>query len=191
MSDFPTIRSLSELHDYVESHPKKRELFIFFDFDLTLIDDEKDVLLEPEVTKKLFKYLKQHNIGHVIVTARFYDTVCDDEVRNLEDMEENVFDYIHPILEEIGMDIKSYKSPELKNEFMKVYNDEGECVGGLYRGIFFGDRKGEIISYFLKQYPQLQNYQTIFVDDYDPYLHHVKYHNPKTLVIRRDYQDHI
>ena len=190
MSHIPVIHSLRELHDYLESHPNKQDVFVFFDFDLTLIDDDKDVLLEPEVTKDLFRYLRDNKIEHCIVTARFYDTVCNDDTRELVNMDYNIKHYIHPILEQLGLNVKPYQSKKLKNVIHKIHNHNGECVGVLYRGIFFGDRKGEIIKHYLEKYP-IKKSHTIFVDDYDPYLANVRKHMPSTLAIKRHYEHHL
>ena len=186
MTNIPSISSLSELHEYVKKHPKKDEIFIFFDFDMTLINDMKDTLLEPQITKDLFKYLQDHGIYHAVVTARFYDTVCNKSKRNLQDMEENIFETIHPILEELGMDLNVYKGEDLKDTVMELFNDKRKCVGILYRGIFFGDKKGEIIKHFLKN-SGVNKEHIIFVDDYDPYLDNVRKHVPHCLSVKRLY----
>ena len=190
MSNIPTMYSLKELHDYIIEHPEKHEIFVFFDFDLTLIDDENDVLLEPQVTKDLFKYLRDNGIYHCIVTARFYDSACDDKKRNLEDMEHNIKYYIHPILEELGMDVSNYKTHETRHVSHKIQNEEGECVGLLYKGIMFGERKGEIIKHYLRQ-TEIRKAHPIFIDDYEPYLEHVKSHMPTALTIRRNYDNYL
>lgn len=187
MLEIPTVHSLKELHDYLISHPNKEDIFVFFDFDLTLIDDEKDVLLEPEVTKDLFRYLREAGIYHCIVTARFYNTVCDDDTRELECMDYNIKHYIHPILEQLGMEVHEYQTKDLDKVVHKIYNDDGECVGVMYRGIFFGDKKGEIIKHYLEQSP-FNKSQAIFIDDYDPYLENVKSHMPSALVIKREFE---
>ncbi len=190
MKDIPAVYSLRELHDYLETHPDKKEIIVFFDFDLTLIDDDKDTLLEPQVTKDLFKFLRDNQIDHCVVTARFYDTVCDDKTRELSSMDFNIKEYIHPILKQLGSDVSPYQHKDLKNVVHKIRNDDGECVGVLYRGIFFGDKKGEIIKHYLKDAP-FNKKHPIFIDDYDPYLKNVRTHMPSVLTIKRFYEDYL
>lgn len=190
MSDIPTIYSLRELHDYLIEYPHKRDIFIFFDFDLNLIDDEKDTLLEPEVTKELFQYLRDNKIYHCILTARFYETVCHKNHREPHAMDENIKYYIHPILEELGLDTSYHSEDVHHNDFTEFFNEKGECVGVEYRGIFFGDKKGEIIKSYLKVAPFKRNH-IIFVDDYEPYLENVKTHMPSVLSIRRNYDNFV
>lgn len=190
MTEIAAVYSLKELHQYLENHPNKKDVMVFFDFDLTLIDDDKDVLLEPQVTKDLFKFLRDNGIDHCVVTARFYDTVCSDKTRELPAMDFNIKHYIHPILEQLGLDVNPYKGKDLKNVVHKIHNDKGECVGVLYRGIFFGDRKGEIIKHYLEEAPFKKSH-TIFIDDYDYYLDNVRTHMPSTLTIKRHYEHHL
>ena len=79
-------------------------------------------------------------------------------------MEENIFETIHPIIEQLGMNMEPYKTDDLRDVIMKIEDEDGECVGILYRGILFGDRKGEIIKHFLRKCPMYKPH-TIFIDD--------------------------
>ena len=195
MSKIENIYSLKELHDLLKSIDDKSKINIVFDFDLTLVIEDSfnkniDILIEPEETKDLFSYISKHNIFFFIVTARFYDTVCNKKKRNLQDIKQNIDTSIFPILEELGLDIAQYKEYYFDDKFHIVENDKGKCVGILYRGIFFGDKKGEIIKYYRKQFGFDKSHPiTIFVDDHDPYLKNVERHNPEAIVLRRQISD--
>lgn len=192
MSKIKTIYSLKELHDLIEKHEDKKRLMIFLDLDLTIIrgsdhNEEIDVLIEPEITKKLFSYIKHHQIYFSFVTARFHDTVCNKKKRNLKDIEENLYATIFPVLEELGLDLSYYKQKKLENKFHLVENEKGRCVGILYRGIFYGSRKGEIIKHYRKEFGLDKSHpHAIFVDDHETYLKSVVKHVPDAIVLRRE-----
>lgn len=195
MNKIKTIYSLKELHDLIEKHEDKKRLMIFFDLDLTIIkgsddDQEIDILIEPRVTKELFSYIKDNQIYFSFVTARFHDTVCNKKKRNLKEIEENLYATIFPVLEELGLDLNYYKRKELGEKFHIVKNDKGRTVGILYRGIFYGGRKGEIIKHYRKEFGLDKSHpHTIFIDDHETYLKSVGKHVPDCIILRREIKE--
>ena len=191
MTKIRTIYSLKELHDLLEKHDQKHNVMVWFDFDLTIVkphdeDEDFDVLIETEVTKDLFSYLLEHNIYFTIVTARFYDIVCNAKKRDLKAIEDNITRYIFPILEEIGLDISLYKNKNLDDQFHLIKSEKGRCVGLLYKGIIFGANKGQIIKNFRREFGfDKSRPTTIFIDDYDPYLNSVVRHVPDAIILKR------
>jgi len=190
MSKIKSIYSLRELHDLVEKHPEKDKLFIAFDIDLTIVmgdENDKDILIEPEVTKKLFKFLIDNNIYFTFVTARFYDYVCNDKRRSkvIEEMKQNL-ENLYPIFEELGMDLTEYKNGNLGNELQVLKDEKGTTQAVVYRGIVLSGKKGPAI----REYRKISGIEkshpyTIFIDDIDQYLNSVKRYVPNSLVLRR------
>lgn len=189
MSKVQTIYSLKELHNLLEKHDNKDQIVVFFDLDLCIVqphpdDDAIDILIEPEVTKQLFDHIKENNIYFSFVTARFYDSVCNNKKRNLEDMNENVFGTLYPVFEQLGLDFEEFKEDDT---FHHLKNHNGTTVGGIYRGIMFGHKKGEIIKHFKKQYGLDETHPiTVFVDDYEPYIKNVRKHVPDAIILKRE-----
>ena len=187
------VYSLKELHDLLEeySDEDRKKLFVYFDIDETLVvphpeNEKKDILIEEEITKELFSYLQKHRIYFSLVTARFYDTVCNSRKRSLPEIEENIETSIFPILEQLGINIDAYKNPDLKDKTHLIKNHNGKCVGVLYKGIIFGDKKGEIIKHYRKEFGFDKSHPiAIFIDDYEPYLKNVVRHVPEAIVLRR------
>ena len=190
--DIKTIYSLRELHKLLENHHDKKRLMIFFDLDLTIIREKEgtdglDELIEPEVTKKLFQYIMKHKIYFCFVTARFYNTVCNEKKRNLKEIEHNLYTTIFPVLEELGIDITPYKNKELADKCHVIKNDRNVTIAALYRGVFFSNRKGEAIKFYRQEFSFDKTHtHTIFVDDHDPYLNSVIKNIPDCLVIKRE-----
>ena len=191
-----TIYSLRELHNLLENTEEKDKLMVFFDLDLTLVkphpeNEELDVLIEPELTKELFDYIRKHDIGFVFITARFYDTVCNQRKRDLKNIESNLFRTIFPLLEgHLEMDISEHKKEEIGDEFHIIKNEKDKCVGIIFRGVIFGDKKGEIIKHYKKKYGFDQTHPiTIFVDDYEPYIKNVSKHVPEAIILRREIEE--
>ena len=194
MSQIRTVYSLKELHDYLKNHPLKHRHLVCIDLDLTVVrpdfqNPEKDVLIEPEETKKLFDMFKAHGIFYTFVTARFYDTVCNAKKRKLSDIKENLFATIFPIFEELGIDISEFKNAN-DDEFYIIRNHNNRCVGIIYKGVIFGDKKGEIIKHYKKDFKLNENYpHTIFIDDHDGYIRNVAKHVPDALILKREIMD--
>jgi hypothetical protein len=185
-----TIYSLRELHDLVENHDEPHRMIIFFDIDLTIVkekDDYSDMLIEPEITKDLFAYLIDNRINFCFVTARFHDTVCDHKTRDLVEMKDNIEGSIFPILEELGIDLTPYRTPAADKEVYYLENGKGEIVGVLYKGIFFGARKGEIIKHYRKEMGlDMTHPHTVLVDDLMENLEGAKQHVPNIILLKRD-----
>lgn len=190
MSKIRSIHSLSELHDLIEVHPEKDKLFIAFDIDLTVVmgdEDDRDILIEPEVTKKLFKYLIDNNIYFTFVTARFYDSVCNKKKRPevMKEMKENL-EMLYPIFEDLGMDLSEYKQGKLGKDLHLIKDEKGNTQGIMYRGIVLSGRKGPAIKHFRRHFGIDKTHpHTIFIDDVDTYLNSVKKHVPGSTVLRR------
>jgi hypothetical protein len=189
MSKIETIYSLRELKNILEKHDNKDKLMIYFDIDLTLIEDNeenKEVLIEPEETKKLFDYILKNGILFSFITARFHDTACNKKKRNLEAMKKDIDESIFPMLEEIGLDIRLHKNKELEKECYPIKNKGNKCVGILYRGIFFSSKKGETIKHYHKNSGLEKTHPyIIFVDDLDYYLEGVARNVPNALTLKR------
>ena len=190
MSKIKSIHSLSELHDIIEEHPYKDKLFVAFDIDLTVVmgdENDMDILIEPEVTKKLFKYLIDNDIFFTFVTARFYDSVCNDKKRDkiIDEMKQNL-EMLYPIFEELGMDLSEYKNGKLGNDLHVIKDEKGNTQGVMYRGIVLSGKKGPVIKHFRRHFGIDKTHpHTIFIDDVDTYLNSVKKHVPGSVVLRR------
>jgi len=190
MSKIKSINSLKELHDIIEKHPNKDQLSIMFDIDKTIVmedENSKDVLIEPEVTKKLFKYLLDNDIFFTFVTARFYDYVCNAKKREsvINEMKENL-EELYPIFEELGMDLTDYKNGKLGNELRLITDEKGKTMGIIYKGIVLSGMKGPVIKHYKREFGFDKTHPyTIFIDDIDTYLNSVKRHVPNSLVLRR------
>ena len=183
-----SIYSLRELHDILEQHQEKHKLFVVYDIDLTIVlrnlYDDQDILIEPVITKQLFHYMLDQNIWFIFLTARFYDTVCNARKRNLDEMTENIRETLFPIFQELGLDVSHHDKDDSPEIIIK--NDKGKCVGVEYRGILFGDKKGEIIKHYRKKYGITESHpHVIFVDDVDEYLKGAIKHVPGITVLKR------
>jgi hypothetical protein len=189
MSRFKHITSLKELLNLIKSHKFPNKLIVFFDLDLTLIqekDDISDELIEPEITKELFDYILKNKIGFSFVTARFHNTVCSERKRNLKEMRQTIEDGLFPIFEDLGIDCECYKK-EINPEAEIIKNDKGKTVGILFHGIFFGIKKGELIKHYMNEHGLNKTHPfTFFIDDLESNLKNVRKHIPGAIVIRRD-----
>lgn len=195
MSKIKSIYSLKELHDLLEKHVNLERLILFLDLDLTVIQESTDgsgddILIEPEVTKKLFDFLHKNNVWYTFVTARFHNVVTSEKKRKeyLEEMNENI-EMLYPIFEQIGIDCNYFKNN--KNEDLQVLkNDKNKTIGIIYKGILLGDKKGEIIKCFRNMHGLDKTHpHVIFVDDIDKYLRNVKKHVPSAFVYKRQILD--
>lgn len=180
------ISTLESVLTYLESIDDHSTIAVFLDWDDTLINPDYDSIIEPEVTKELFDYMIKHKIYFSIITGRFYASVCDDNTRNLPLMQHNIKTTMYPSLNKLGIDPSKYLSPTFTDNPYKILNENGECVGVLYMGIFFSGDKGATIKNFLRQSGMTnQKTKIIFVDDYEPYLYEVSKSLPKVKCFRR------
>lgn len=163
------ISSLDYILNYLKSIENKKDLIVFLDWDDTLVNPDNDKLIEPEITKNLFRYMIDNRIFYAIITGRFYDSVCDDKKRNVFEIQHNIQTTISPVLRQLGVDIDKYSTNEHKQTVYKIFNENNGCVGILYMGIFFSGRKGDTIKNYLRQ-TNIKKGKIIFVDDYEPYL---------------------
>lgn len=190
MNQIQSIYSLKELQNLLENHVDKNKIIIYFDIDLTLIQDNEnneEVLIEPEITKELFEFINKNKILFSFITARFHDSVCNKKKRDLKAMSKDINESIFPILEEIGIDLSLHKNKEFDEKFHTIKNNSGRCVGILYKGIFFSPRKGEAIKYYHKEAGLEDKYtHVIFIDDLDYYLRSVVRHVPNATVLKRE-----
>ncbi len=167
--EIENITSLEDILTYLKTVKNPQDVAVFFDWDDTLVNPDFDNIIEPEVTKRLFDYMKNNRIFYAMITGRFHDTVCDDTKRNIFDMQHNIIHTMHPSLKKLGIDTDKYQSEEFRQSLYKIYNELGQCVGVLYMGIFFTARKGEAIKNYLRQMG-IKKKEVLFVDDYEPYL---------------------
>lgn len=193
MSKIKSIYSLRELHDLLKTHVNPDKLILFLDLDLTIImadpsssNSDKDVLIEPEETKKLFDFLHKNKIWYTFVTARFHNIVTSERKRKeaLKEMRENI-EMLYPIFEQVGINCDEFKNN--KNEELQVLrNEKNKPIGIMYKGILLGDKKGEIIKHFRLNHGLDKTHpHVIFVDDIDKYLRNVKKHIPTAFVYKR------
>lgn len=102
-------------------------------------------------------------------------------------MKDNIESTLFPIFREIGIDISIYDTPEADRNVYYIENNKNEIVGVLYKGIFFGDRKGEIIKNYLNTmgletlYPHV-----VLIDDLIENLENARKHVPNIILLKRD-----
>lgn len=191
MKNVQTIYSLKELHNLLENHVDLKRLILFLDLDLTLIQadetcPERDVLIEPEVTKKMFKFLHDNKVWYQFITARFHDVICNKKKREacIDEIRENI-ENLYEVFEEMGIDCSEFKNNKI--ETMEVIKSEkNRTIGIIYKGILMSEKKGEMIKHFRLKYG-LQNSHPhiIFVDDLPAYLRNVKRHLPHSSCFQR------
>ena len=58
-----------------------------------------------------------------IITGRFYDTACDDNKRDLLEMQNNIIYTMYPALKQLGLPIENYNTDNHKSTIHKVCND--------------------------------------------------------------------
>ena len=178
------IYSLNEVLSYIKTVENKDDLIIFFDWDDTLVNPDYDNIIEPEVTKELFDYIRKNKIFYSIITGRFYDTACDENKRNIYEMEHNITTTMHPQLIELGVDISRCITPQFKQTVNRIVDENGNCIGVLYMGIFFTGNKGQTINNYLRMV-KMRKKIILFVDDYEPYLTEVTSSVPTVKAFRR------
>ena len=191
MKNVQTIYSLKELYNLLEKHVDLKRLILFLDLDLTLIqadenNGDKDQLIEPQVTKDMFKFLHDNKVWYQFVTARFHDVICNQKKREacLDEIRQNIED-LYVLFEEMGIDCSSYKNNKCE-EMEVLKSSSGRTIGAIFKGLLLGDRKGEVIKYFRLKYNLDKSHpHVIFVDDLPPYLKSVKRHLPFATVIQR------
>jgi acid phosphatase class B len=184
---YANIKNISSLNDiliYLKSIKNKDDVIVFFDWDDTLVNPDYDTIIEPQITKELFKYMLENKIHFSIITGRYYNTVCNDKKRDLVDMHRNIVDTIYPSLRKLGVDVDKYMTPFYEGYVNKIYDPYYICVGVLYMGIFFTGRKGETIKNYLEQ-TGISKKHIIFVDDYEPYLEEITSTIPTIEAYRR------
>lgn len=189
MNKIQNIYSLKEVHDLLETIEDKRKTMIWFDFDLSIVqphedNEEIDVLIEDKVTKDLFSYMMQNGINFAIVTARFYDIVCNNKKRDLKAIKHNIEKSIFPILKELGINVDAWTHKDLDDKFHLIKNEKGRTMGCLYKGIIFTSWKGQAIKHYRREFG-LKHTTNIFIDDLDLYLKTVIKHVPDAIVLRR------
>ena len=189
MKNVQTIYSLKELHNLLEKHVDLKRLILFLDLDLTLIqadESDRDILIEPQVTKDMFKFLHDNKVWYQFVTARFHDVICNQKKREayLDEIKQNIED-LYVIFEELGIDCSSFKNNKCE-EMEIIKSDKNRTVGIVYKGILLGDKKGELIKHFRLKYGLHNSHpHVIFVDDLIPYLRGVKKHIPNSVCLQR------
>lgn len=189
MNKIQNIYSLKEVHNLLENIEEKGKTMVWFDFDLSIVqphedDEERDVLIENKVTKDLFSYMMQNGINFAIVTARFYDIVCNNKKRDLKAIKDNIEKSIFPILKELGINVAAWEDKDLDDKCHLIKSENGRTIGCLYKGIVFSGNKGQSIKQHRKE-SGMKHTTNIFIDDLDPYLKSVVKHVPDAIVLRR------
>ena len=187
MTQIKPIYSLTELYNMLLNHKYPKKVLVVLDLDLTLIkekEDQTDELIEPEVSKKLFKHMRDNNIWFLFLTARFGTVVCNAKKRNLTEMTENIRETLFPVFRELGLDVSEFDKEN--DECIPIRSDAGRTVGVIYRGILFGANKGHIIKQFRKMTDADKTHPyTIFVDDIEEYLTGAIKHVPRITALQR------
>jgi hypothetical protein len=178
------IYSLGSILTYLKSIKDPNDVVVFFDWDDTVVDPDYNKIIEPEITKELFDYMKNKHIFYSFITGRFQDTVCDDTKRNIFDIQFNIINTIFPVLNKLGIDTSRYQTNLFKQNPYKICDTSGKCVGLLYMGIFFSGTKGAAIKHYFRQTNQKKS-EIIFVDDYVPYLRETTTSIPHVTAFRR------
>lgn len=182
--DIRATRTLRDVLNHVKTIADKTDIFVFLDFDDTLIDVNTDQLFEPEVAKELISYLIKEGIHFSVITGRFYETVCDPRKREIKSMEYNVVKTMHPILEELGLDVRGHQTPIMRSEYYEVKDHNDFCVGIVYMGIMFTPHKGPMIKHWMRQ-TGLHKGALVFADDYDEYISSVANTLPHATIFKR------
>ena len=180
------INSLEFVLSHLKTINTPEKIAVWLDWDDTIINSYTDEIIEPEITRQLFDYMIKNRIFFSIITGRFNNTACDDKKRNIFTMQHNIINTIFPVLEKLGLDIDRYKHDTYRNSIYKVFNNKNKCIGILYMGIFFSERKGETIKHYSRQMNLNKKYN-IFVDDYEPYLIDTTVSLPSIVAYRRNY----
>lgn len=167
--DITDVSSLKQVLSYIKGVKDKSKLMVFLDFDDTIYSPDYNRILEPRAAKELFKYMIDNDIFFSIITGRFQDTVCHDDMRDLSEMEDNVVYGIHPFLKSLGLNVKWCQTSEFRKNIYKIRDERGNMVGALYMGIYFSGNKGQTVKHYLRQF-NVKDKHVIFVDDYEPYL---------------------
>ena len=81
------IDTLNDVLSYLKKTKNKDKISVWLDWDENIINSKNDTIIEPVVTKELFKYMIDNRIFFAIITGRFYDTACDEKTRNIFDMQ--------------------------------------------------------------------------------------------------------
>lgn len=175
------IHSLDEILNYIKPVENKKDLIVFLDWDDTLVNPDTHKLIEPKIAKELFSYLIENRIFYCIITGRFPN--CISEKRNLNKIKRNIERTIFPVLKSLGVPVDKYSTDEHKKTIYEI-NENEKCIGILYMGIFFSEKKGKTILNYLKQTGINKN-KIILVDDYEPYLKEVTSFDNNIEVFRR------
>ncbi len=173
------IKSLKEVLNFIKT--QSNDITVWLDWDDNIIDATNDKVIEPRITKQLFKYLTDNRIWYGIITGRFSDIICKPEPY-LDEIKDNLEKTIFPILDKLGVKTSRFG----QNDFEIISDENGKCIGILYMGVFFSGDKGLTIRNFLKD-TKFENSTKIFVDDYDPYLFEVTSTIPDIVAFRRKF----
>jgi hypothetical protein len=198
MAEFDEIRTLTQLKDQLEMLPNKSDVVVFFDWDDTLVKSSTKDVLEPAVTKALFKYLDD-NIEWYVLTGRgnYTDKIlalddCNKTPERVEQCNRYYFDmmersttgYMYPALADMGVEIPAdLPAPVDPNtyQYIKLGDD---IVGIVYMGILYSTDKGRAIEGFMQQNAIDKNF-VFFVDDNPTFLKQVQQQNPLYIVLKR------
>ena len=183
-SKIKDINTLATVLEYLKSIKEKNKVSVWLDWDETIVNSSIHQPLEPQIIKEFFKYMMDHKIFFAIITGRFHDTACNENRRNIFNMRENIETTIFPILEELGVDVSPFLTPQSIESLYKIFDESGICIGVMYMGILFSHIKGGAIRNFLRQ-TKLNLPIKIFVDDFEPYLIESTASVPDLITFRR------
>ena len=96
------INTLDTVLTYLKAAENLADIIVFFDWDDTLVNPDNDLIIEPQVTRDLFDFMLEKRVYFCIITGRFYNTACDDNKRNINDMQHNIMTTMHPSMRLLG-----------------------------------------------------------------------------------------
>ena len=179
------INTLDDVLSFIKGVDKPDNIAVWLDWDENIINCDSNTIIEPRITKELIQYMQNNDLFFSVITGRFWDTACNDKLRNLEDMQWNILYNMYPVMRQLGIDTEKFNNDYYKNTVYKIF-DDNECVGILYMGILFTGQKGKTIKNFLRQ-TNLNKRVNVFVDDYEPYLYETTKSFPSIVAFRRRY----
>lgn len=182
-SKITDIYTLNDVLNYLKSLKTTDDVAVWLDWDENIVNSDTDHILEPQITKRLFQYMLNNRICFSIITGRFWDSVCQDNKRDLVEMKNNVVTTIFPVLKRLGIDVNRYLS-DVYLQPHKITDEYGDCIGVMFMGIFFTGSKGATMKHYIRM-TGLQKTINIFVDDYEPYLIETTKSMPDIVAFRR------
>src|SRR5665648_521629 len=101
MSSYERIININTLDDvlsYIKGVDKPDNIAVWLDWDENIINSDSNTIIEPRITKELIQYMQNSKLFFSVITGRFWDTACNDKLRNLEDMQWNILYNMYPVM---------------------------------------------------------------------------------------------